>query len=899
MMRELMVLGAVFLGGFSLLPIDAFADAGLGFSVNISDTPILEINLSDANGSAIGATTTMDVVPDHGTAAFNEKTMVVSVGTNNEWGYNLVMSVSNTSLISTEDGSKTIPTLTAKEGGYTCTVATASSCDFTANAWGYKLNAATNLSAATNYLPLQSSINLNSNTSRVTTLESTSISFGSKVNATLAPGTYQTTINFAATANPDPTPIMQNITTSTLASLMPSDGNTTTLKDSRDNNKYQITNISGAYWMTDNLRFTGTSLTPADTNVMQTTTMTYFDLKSNTGSYDTSLSSYVSAGIHYDSTDVNNNYGAYYNYCAASAGTVCNNTTKQDATVDICPKGWRLPTKTEITTIKDNNGTNFNPVLAGMYNYGILDFGGTPSGDWWWSATAYDTGIQYSMFNWDGNGWKVLDTSRDNGFSVRCVYDIPTMQNMTSNALAELMPTDGSTTTLPDSRDGNVYNIARIGDTYWMTDNLKIMGTISASDSNFTGADFNISAGGDLTAGNTYTEPRAHYNTSDENSSTYGAYYNYCAASAGTVCSQTQQDATQDICPKGWRLPTQTEIINFKNASSSNKNPVLAGYYSGGSLDYASSRGYWWSATARNINNQYRLYYNGSSWSADWYSKNYGNSVRCIYGPLPPTMQNVTSAKLAALVPNNGDIITLPDERDGTEYTVGRLADGKVWMLDNLALDLTNNTTLDNTNASNTNASATTLEYFKGERTGVSYDQYATAAVSDWERVSNKKSYSAPLVYASYKDITEPLAMGQSGTGKVGVYYNYCAASAGSYCYGNGGTSSGSPSDNATEDICPRGWRMPTNGSFGEYKALYTAYSSDDAAFVNALRTPLSGYVYDSGYTTSLGYNGYFWSSTYASYTDIYRLSVSGTSIYYQSPYYRYEGYSVRCLFGS
>ena len=135
------------------------------------------------------------------------------------------------------------------------------------------------------------------------------------------------------------------------------------------------------------------------------------------------------------------------------------------------------------------------------------------------------------------------------------------MQNVTSTKLAELMPTDGSTTTLPDSRDGNVYNIARIGDIYWMTDNLKIMGTISASESNFTGADFNISAGGDLTAGNTYTEPRAHFNTSDPNSATYGAHYNYCAASAGTVCSQTKQDATSDICPKGWRLPTQNEAL--------------------------------------------------------------------------------------------------------------------------------------------------------------------------------------------------------------------------------------------------------------------------------------------------------------------------------------------------
>ena len=65
-----------------------------------------------------------------------------------------------------------------------------------------------------------------------------------------------------------------------------------------------------------------------------------------------------------------------------------------------------------------------------------------------------------------------------------------------------------------------------------------------------------------------------------------------------------------------------------------------------------------------------------------------------------------------------------------------------------------------------------------------------------------------------------------AGSNKVGVYYNYCAASAGSYCYDESkGTG------NASYDLCPAGWRMPTSGSSGEYKALYTAYSSDQATF--------------------------------------------------------------------
>ncbi len=642
------------------------------FSVTIPEGEILEVKLFNSDGTTMGSTTSMNVSPSSlSSAGFNEKNVIVSVATSNEWGYNLIMNIPNTNLVSKEDSSNTIPTLAPKDGGYTCTTQTAATCDFTVNHWGYKINTNTTTQTATNYLPIPTTINLNS-LDTVTTGDTTSISFGSRINASQAPGTYQSTITFAVTANPDPTPIMQNMTTSTLATLLPTSGSTATLKDSRDGNRYQITNING---------------------------------------------------------------------------------------------------------------------------------------------------------------------------------------------------------------------------TYWMTDNLKIMGTISAADSNFTGADFNISAGGDLTAGNTLTEPRAHFNTSDPNSSTYGAYYNYCAASAGTVCSDSaQQDATSDICPKGWRLPTQTEITTIKNNNGTNFNLVLAGYYIHGSLT-AGSRGNWWSATAESAGYQYQLYYSDSSWNVGRSINTFGRSMRCVYDI--PTMQRATSEKLTRLIPNNGDTISLKDERDNTTYTVGRLADGKVWMLDNLALDLTNSTTLNNTTASNTNASDASITSLKsGNRTAG--NKYATAGVSNW---TSGTSYSAPLVNATNKDTTQPLAMGQSGTGKVGVYYNFCAASAGSYCYGNG-TGYGSPSGNATEDICPKGWRMPTGGSSGEYKALYTAYSSNNANFVNALKTPFSG-TFKSGSAVNQGSYGYFWSSTYYNTANMYSLNVLVSYILPQNYNDRNLGSSIRCLFSS
>ena len=256
----------------------------------------------------------------------------------------------------------------------------------------------------------------------------------------------------------------------------------------------------------------------------------------------------------------------------------------------------------------------------------------------------------------------------------------------------------------------------------------------------------------------------------------------------------------------------------------------------------------------------------------------------CVHTTITGTMQDFKPCSSIA----NGTTGTLTDSRDGTSYAVGKLADGKFWLLDNLALDLTNSTVLNALSASNTNASADSLTSLRfGNR--AAGDQYANGALGNLTIGFNN---SVALVNADYKDQTQPLAMEQSGTGKIGVYYNYCAASAGSYCYGNGAENYGSPSGNATEDICPAGWRMPT----GEYQALLTTLNNDKAAFVNALRTPLSGDYVGSAY--SQGEDGYFWSSRRADYRYMYRLNVSASNVS-SSTSKRNVGYSVRCILGS
>ena len=261
------------------------------------------------------------------------------------------------------------------------------------------------------------------------------------------------------------------------------------------------------------------------------------------------------------------------------------------------------------------------------------------------------------------------------------------------------------------------------------------------------------------------------------------------------------------------------------------------------------------------------------------------------------TIANATYMQEVSSCPDTlttGQVYSLKDSRDEQSYNVAKLADGNCWLLDNLALDLTSSTVLSAMDSTNTNASNTTLGYLKNGG-GTTSDQYATTAVANW---TSSYSYSAPLVNMSYKDTIPSDATSTAGDYKVGGYYNYCAASAGSYCYGNG-TSQGTSSGDATESICPKGWRLPTDNTSGEYQALYS--NSNYNTYANyraALHLPLSGYFYN-GSPVSQGRYGYFWSSTRVDNYGMYVLYLERSDIIPADYHDRYSGYSVRCVLDS
>ena len=278
---------------------------------------------------------------------------------------------------------------------------------------------------------------------------------------------------------------------------------------------------------------------------------------------------------------------------------------------------------------------------------------------------------------------------------------------------------------------------------------------------------------------------------------------------------------------------------------------------------------------------------------------------------------------ITAVVCDDVDIVpsTLKvyDSRDNHIYTVGKLLDNRCWLLDNLALDLTNPTVQANLSPENTNASQTAINaLLNGGRVegNDSTNRYATSGVTSFSGFSNN-SYSVPQIDATR--INETSSNYPSGgdsfpdasSWKFGVYYNFCAASAGSYCYGNGKDDPGTGYDapgtavDVDQDICPANWRLPTgdqpDGDGGELYKLEIPYRDENYSYYAgmraALRLPLGGY-HDGGGVYIQGSEGHWFSSTMLpSYPGSNAgLYSSKTSIDALNTKTRYLGYNVRCI---
>ncbi len=240
--------------------------------------------------------------------------------------------------------------------------------------------------------------------------------------------------------------------------------------------------------------------------------------------------------------------------------------------------------------------------------------------------------------------------------------------------------------------------------------------------------------------------------------------------------------------------------------------------------------------------------------------------------PYTGTMQAFTTAMCNNYPTPTGTNYTyvgiMTDSRDSKQYEVRKFADGKCWMVNNLAFG--SNCYKLGFAGSDTTGTGTTGSSRQNVQAGYYGDcryPYTTLATSD---LSNKYGYLYDLVAA---------------TQNVSAYFG----------------SNYQPTQ-PTQGICPTGWSLPTGGASGQFQALYVAAGSPATGFFQPSsgnwRGVYSGYCNSSGTLSGQGTNGWIWSSTQytAGYNAILNFNSSGVDTNSNAILNKATGLAVRCV---
>lgn len=215
------------------------------------------------------------------------------------------------------------------------------------------------------------------------------------------------------------------------------------------------------------------------------------------------------------------------------------------------------------------------------------------------------------------------------------------------------------------------------------------------------------------------------------------------------------------------------------------------------------------------------------------------------------TMQEATAEQCTNMTA--GEEVNLIDDRLNKtsnkkfSYKVGKLADGKCWMLQNLALE-----------------SGTALTPGDSD-----IDNNYTLPGSDF--------IEEDVVSTGHIDNTDDTVTRNNRT-NGGTYYSYSVATAGT---GTGSTNY----HNATSSICPKNWRLPTSytndGGEGDFTKLYAAYNSNQAQLQTALHRAATGvcYTQGGGYCPLDAVTSSYWSSTIKNASTSYGLVINTSSV--------------------
>ena len=728
-----------------------------------------------------------------------------SVATNNYTGYKLFVSSTNDTKQLTNSTSGTALESVAYAtdaglfGGDTATSLN--------NKWGYKPSKYNSV-ANTDFLPAPttSASTLDETNSANSTANNYTIALGARADYSTIPGTYTNTFVLTAVANNISSTVNFNDNTndSTVANLPASiSSNTTSTSVALPTTIPTRTGYTFAGWCDTVTTVNANGTTTCNSTVYPastTTTTSYLDFIDQTASSNI-------ANL-YAMWDINS-YNVTVNFAGSGVSSVAFTASGQ--------------TSRSVTASGGTASLVYNVPYTMTMNFAD----GYEFESWALNSSSYGT-----LSSTSTNPATFIIKASNSAIITATGKKIITMQDVTYNQCTAT----GLTAT--DVRDSNTYTIKRLGDgNCWMTQNLRFKGT------NLNPTTTNVSSARTITYSSKFSSLDDAI-IRDSGNTTNGVWYNYAAATAMSIIgNENRTEATESICPKGWRLPVRAELDGITSYSSSFA-PVAGGMYDINGALVNTSKGYWWSSTT-GYGSYYRfnLEYDGNSLSVNGTDARYeGYYVRCIKS----TMQNISSTEIAAM--NNGDTTTRPDARDEQEYTIAKI-NGQLWMTRNL--NLAGNTTL-NSSTSNVTSSytlpASSTSGFSDDSTAYVYNSGSTSCGD------NSPCYS---------------------------YYSYAAATAGT------NPSSG----DATSDICPKGWRLPTRA---EFSTLISSYSTGSALTGLPFLAVYGGLYYNSSFSYG-GSIGRYLSSTVCNLSDACYLDLHSSNADVYGGIKR-SGYSVRCV---
>ncbi|HJX71139.1 MAG TPA: FISUMP domain-containing protein [Bacteroidales bacterium] len=314
-----------------------------------------------------------------------------------------------------------------------------------------------------------------------------------------------------------------------------------TLTDPRDSKVYTIVKIKDYWWMAENLD--AGEMIPSESEMTENSTIEKYCLYNDPAYCDT--------------------FGGLYQWNELMQYTM------EESAQGICPDGWHIPSDGDWKRLEGDLGMSHSDIesygLRGTTEGGKLKAVGTEF--WLEPNTGATNEVGFSLLPAGGRGsdsttccegyWTDFWTStqdavdpelyawyrqffHDNsqinrtlghkpyGTSVRCIKN--------NSALFEM-------NTITDERDGQVYNIVRIDEQWWMAQNLNVGVMINHDDTSSQNAQIEKYCQDDL----------------EKNCGTHGGLYLWDEMMSYNPSDSSNPGKVRGICPSGWHLPTEAE----------------------------------------------------------------------------------------------------------------------------------------------------------------------------------------------------------------------------------------------------------------------------------------------------------------------------------------------------